>query len=181
MNTDAGVRRLDVRGTAVSVVRKPIKHLHLGVYPPDGRVRVAAPPHVDDDAVRLAVVMRLEPARAAGGSPRSGNRARSRGGPPMKLLTFASEHVYSIARAAAGFLDRRLMRHPCSFLIYSKAFDALPAPAKNAIHRRLWSVLSGAEAGPPYDRLSRADRRAIVEILLDTKPGLPDYFRPVER
>ena len=59
MNTDAGVRRLDVRGTAVRVVRKPIKHLHLGVYPPDGRVRVAAPPHVDDDAVRLAVVMRL--------------------------------------------------------------------------------------------------------------------------
>ena len=49
-----------VRGTAVRVVRKPIKHLHLGVYPPDGRVRVAAPPHVDDDAVRLAVVMRLE-------------------------------------------------------------------------------------------------------------------------
>ena len=37
---------VDVRGTAVRVVRKPIKHLHLGVYPPDGRVRVAAPPHV---------------------------------------------------------------------------------------------------------------------------------------
>ncbi len=47
MNTDAGVRRLDVRGTAVRVVRKPIKHLHLGVYPPDGRVRVAAPPQAD--------------------------------------------------------------------------------------------------------------------------------------
>ena len=78
-------------------------------------------------------------------------------------------------------LDRRLMRYPCSFLIYSKAFDALPAPAKSAIHRRLWSVLSGAEAGPPYDRLSRVDRQAIVEILLDTRPGLPDYFRPVER
>ena len=51
--------RLDVRGMAVEVVRKPIKHLHLGVYPPDGRVRVAAPAHVDDDAVRLAVVTRL--------------------------------------------------------------------------------------------------------------------------
>ena len=61
---DAGLRavsgsRLDVRGTAVEVVRKPIRHLHLGVYPPDGRVRVAAPPHVDDVAVRLAVVTRL--------------------------------------------------------------------------------------------------------------------------
>lgn len=36
-----------------------IKHLHLGVYPPDGRVRVAAPLAVDDEAVRLAVVQRL--------------------------------------------------------------------------------------------------------------------------
>ena len=60
MTTEAGVRRLEVRGTTVSVVRKSIKHLHLGVYPPDGRVRVAAPAHVvDDDAVRLAVITRL--------------------------------------------------------------------------------------------------------------------------
>ena len=51
--------RLDVRGMAVEVVRKPIKHLHLGVHPPDGRVRVAAPARLDDDAVRLAVVTRL--------------------------------------------------------------------------------------------------------------------------
>jgi predicted metal-dependent hydrolase len=45
-----------VNGLAVDVVRKGIKHLHLGVYPPQGRVRVAAPLAVDDDAVRLAVV-----------------------------------------------------------------------------------------------------------------------------
>jgi predicted metal-dependent hydrolase len=43
----------------VDVVRKDIKNLHLAVYPPDGRVRVAAPLLVDDDAVRLAVVDRL--------------------------------------------------------------------------------------------------------------------------
>jgi hypothetical protein len=43
----------------VEIVRKPIKNLHLGVYPPTGRVRVAAPPSVSDDAVRLAVVTRL--------------------------------------------------------------------------------------------------------------------------
>lgn len=43
----------------MEVVRKNIKHLHLGVYPPEGRVRVAAPTYVDDDAVRLAVVARL--------------------------------------------------------------------------------------------------------------------------
>lgn len=46
-------------GMAVEVVRKPIKHLHVGVYPPHGRVRVAAPARLDDEAVRLAVVSRL--------------------------------------------------------------------------------------------------------------------------
>lgn len=43
----------------VDVVRKEIKNLHLAVYPPDGRVRVAAPLLVDDEAVRLAVIARL--------------------------------------------------------------------------------------------------------------------------
>lgn len=43
----------------VDVVRKHIKNLHLGVYPPNGRVRVAAPLTVSDEAVRLAVVSRL--------------------------------------------------------------------------------------------------------------------------
>ena len=51
--------RIDVRGTPVEVVRKDIKHLHVGVYPPSGRVRVAAPLRLDDDAVRLAVISRL--------------------------------------------------------------------------------------------------------------------------
>ncbi|WP_348760505.1 SprT family zinc-dependent metalloprotease [uncultured Salinisphaera sp.] len=51
--------RLTVRGITVEVRRKPIKNLHVGVYPPDGRVRVAAPSRLDDDAIRLAVVSRL--------------------------------------------------------------------------------------------------------------------------
>ena len=50
---------MDVRGTAVEVVRKDIKNLHVGVYPPIGRVRVAAPLRLDDDAVRVAIVSRL--------------------------------------------------------------------------------------------------------------------------
>jgi len=52
-------RRLTVGGIAVEVVRKDIKNLHLGVYPPHGRVRVAAPLVVSDEAVRLAVVGKL--------------------------------------------------------------------------------------------------------------------------
>jgi len=54
-----GSRVLRVGGVQVDVVRKAIKHLHVGVYPPDGRVRVAAPLAVSDDAVRLAVASRL--------------------------------------------------------------------------------------------------------------------------
>ena len=48
-----------VRGVRVEIVRKDIKNLHLGVYPPNGRVRVAAPLRVSDDAVRLAVIGKL--------------------------------------------------------------------------------------------------------------------------
>lgn len=55
MNTEA----LDIGGLRVELVRKSIKNLHLGVYPPDGRVRVAAPPTVSDEAVRLAVITRM--------------------------------------------------------------------------------------------------------------------------
>ena len=50
---------LDIRGIAVEVVHKDIKNLHVGVYPPNGRVRVAAPLRLDDEAVRLAVISRL--------------------------------------------------------------------------------------------------------------------------
>jgi hypothetical protein len=50
---------IDVAGTTVDVVRKDIKYLHVGVYPPRGRVRVAAPLRLDDQAVRLAVISRL--------------------------------------------------------------------------------------------------------------------------
>jgi hypothetical protein len=74
-------------------------------------------------------------------------------------------------------LERRLMTYPCSYMIYSDAFDGLPAPARDAIYRRLWEVLSGAEQDEKYSRLSPDDRRAIVEILRETKPDLPEYFK----
>ncbi|AQT70084.1 hypothetical protein STSP2_03286 [Anaerohalosphaera lusitana] len=50
---------IEIRGLAVQVVRKDIKNLHVGVYPPDGRIRVAAPEHLSREAIRLAVVSRL--------------------------------------------------------------------------------------------------------------------------
>lgn len=51
--------QITVSGIRVVVVRKAIKNLHLGVYPPHGRVRVAAPLAVSDEAVRLAVIGKL--------------------------------------------------------------------------------------------------------------------------
>jgi predicted metal-dependent hydrolase len=50
---------LEVAGLTVEVIRKKIRNLHVGVYPPAGRVRVAAPLRLDDDAVRLAIISRL--------------------------------------------------------------------------------------------------------------------------
>jgi len=78
-------------------------------------------------------------------------------------------------------LDGRLMRYPCSYMIYSEAFDALPPAAIDAVYRRMWEVLSGQEKGNRYVRLSLTDRQAIVEILRETKKNLPDYFQPVTR
>jgi hypothetical protein len=78
-------------------------------------------------------------------------------------------------------LDGRLMRYPLSYVIYSTAFDALPAQARHAIYRRLWDVLSGELQDERYARLSPSDRHAIIEILVATKSGLPDYFSGTAR
>lgn len=53
------MHRIIVNRIVVDVVRKPIKNLHLGVYPPHGRVRIAAPLAVSDAAVRMAVIGKL--------------------------------------------------------------------------------------------------------------------------
>ena len=76
-------------------------------------------------------------------------------------------------------LRRRLFRYPCSYMIYTPGFDGMPALARDAVYTRMWEILSGREKGPRYKVLSLADRKAIVEILRDTKPGIPDYFQPI--
>ena len=78
-------------------------------------------------------------------------------------------------------LNTRLLKYPCSYLVYSPAFDALPPLAKAPIYRRLWQVLSGEVTEPRYRVLSLEDRRAVVEILRDTKPDLPAYFTTVTK
>jgi hypothetical protein len=74
-------------------------------------------------------------------------------------------------------LDRRLFRYPCSYMIYSPAFEALAPAIKSAVYERMWTILSGKDDARQYARLSDTDRRAILEILGDTIKNLPSYFR----
>jgi hypothetical protein len=74
-------------------------------------------------------------------------------------------------------LHTRIFKYPCSYLIYSQSFDAIPQPAKQYIYHRLFEVLSGADQSPEFSTLSPKDRRAIREILVDTKPGLPQEWQ----
>jgi hypothetical protein len=64
-------------------------------------------------------------------------------------------------------LKTRLLRYPCSYMLYSDAFSALPPQVRDAIYERMWRVLSKPSA----------DHRAVIEILRDTKPDLPAYFQ----
>ena len=78
-------------------------------------------------------------------------------------------------------LNRRMFRYPCSFLIYSEAFDALPKPALDYFYRRLWEVLIGKDNDQVFATVSRSDREAILSILRQTKVDLPGYWRASER
>ena len=102
------------------------------------------------------------------------------GGPVKGTSAFAEEFAKRGPRDSKGRslrdfdLTERLFRYPLSYLIYSEAFDALPAPTKAYVYERLRAVLGGSDTAPEFAHLSDADRQAIAEILGDTKPD----FRP---
>jgi hypothetical protein len=73
-------------------------------------------------------------------------------------------------------LQRRLFRYPLSYMIYSEIFDAMPAAAKHRIYQKLFDVLSGTDRNPKFAHLSDADRRAILEIVRDTKPAASGFW-----
>ena len=74
-------------------------------------------------------------------------------------------------------LQQRLFKYPCSFLIYSEAFDALPPVALEFVYRKLWLILTGQDADKTFDAISKSERQEILEILRDTKLNLPKYFQ----
>lgn len=65
-------------------------------------------------------------------------------------------------------LKTRTFEYPCSYMVYSEAFDAIPADAKAAVYKRMWQVLSARKT---------PEAQAVIEILRDTKPEVREYFR----
>jgi hypothetical protein len=127
------------------------------------------------------------------------NRIHAAADELVEYLLFAEETVLTApVRGTSGFAERfakegprdgqgrslrdfdletRLFRYPCSYLIYSEAFESLPPVAKDRIYRRIFEVLMGKDTSPKFARLTAADRKAILGILRETKPDLPEYWR----
>ena len=76
-------------------------------------------------------------------------------------------------------LHTRLFRYPLSYMIYSAAFDGLPDSVRERVYRRLYEVLTGKDQSKKFGRVSAEDRGAVLEILRQTKPGLPAYWAAV--
>lgn len=74
-------------------------------------------------------------------------------------------------------LNHKLFRYPCSYLIYSESFDALPKPALDELYKQLWLALAGQSKNKDFAAIPAADRQAALEILRQTKRNLPEYFQ----
>jgi hypothetical protein len=103
-------------------------------------------------------------------------------GPVRGTSTFAADFATRGPRDAQGRslrdldLERRLLRYPLSYLIYGESFAALPASVLDYVYPRLLAILTGQATDDPCPHLTAADRRAILEILVATKPGLPSAY-----
>jgi hypothetical protein len=73
-------------------------------------------------------------------------------------------------------LRTRLFRYPVSYMIYSDAFEALPTLAKDAVYRKLFAVLGGRDTDERFSHVPLAGRGMALEILRETKSGLPSYW-----
>jgi hypothetical protein len=103
--------------------------------------------------------------------------------PVMGNAAYLREFAATGPRASQGRslrdfdLQTRVFKHPCSFLIYSEAFDQMPAPIRELLLQRLWEILTEKDQTPEFAMLTTAQRREILEILRETKPNLPAYWR----
>jgi hypothetical protein len=99
-------------------------------------------------------------------------------GDPQYAKDFAAKGVRdSKGRSLRDFdLKTRLFRYPCSYLIYSEAFDHMPEVMRDHLLQRLYDILTGQDADPQFAKIGESDRKAILEILRDTKSNLPAYW-----
>lgn len=74
-------------------------------------------------------------------------------------------------------LKTRTFKYPCSYLIYSEAFDKLPPDMKLHLYHRLWEILAGEDKSPEYQGIPAETKQAIREILTETKADLPLFWR----
>lgn len=74
-------------------------------------------------------------------------------------------------------LQTRLFRYPLSYVIYSRAFNSIEPALRGRIYKRLFEVLSSADQSTDFAGLTPEGKRAALEILTDTKPDLPHYYR----
>jgi hypothetical protein len=96
---------------------------------------------------------------------------------------FSSEFSSKSPRDAKGRslrdfdLEARMFKHPCSYLIYSDAFDALPQEMKKYICERIRAVLTTSDLQPEFAHLSANDRAAILAILQETKDDVASAIK----
>ncbi len=74
-------------------------------------------------------------------------------------------------------LQKRMFKYSCSYMIYSQAFADLPGECKDLVYQLLDEVLQGNDPKGVYGHLTSEDRSAIREILLQTKPDLPESWK----
>ncbi len=74
-------------------------------------------------------------------------------------------------------LQTRMFKIPCSFLIHSPSFDAMAPEILSVIQQKLHDILTNKNTEEQFARLTKEDRSTILEILRETKPNLPEYWR----
>jgi predicted metal-dependent hydrolase len=135
---------LTVRGIGIDIVYKDIKHLHIGVYPPLGRVRVAAPERLDDEHIRLAVIQRLPWIKRQRGQLQDAARQSER-----EMVTGESHYVWGV-RHRLRVVERPGRRQVA--LEGERLLLCLPEGADAAARLRLfqdWQRTQLAAAIPP--------------------------------
>jgi hypothetical protein len=127
------------------------------------------------------------------------SRIKSAGEPLVEYLLFSGEaELTSRIQGTSGFanefsqlgprdrqgrslrdfdLETRLFKFRCSYLIYSPSFRALPEEARDYVLRRIGEVLTGQDESKKFAHLSVTERQAILEILRDTLPDLPESWK----